>query len=626
MAARSKVSSRRIFLSFSALIMLLMLVVLPNSAIWGQEVTATPTATIAPQFYLASNLAQTYTWDTAAQGPRMPAFFTDIPEVWVGVYVEYSGEDWKRMACSEAPPLTNWECDNWSKAWQDTSDHNTGSGVRCFVTTSYQGITGANICAAVAPGVAVGASSTNKVVSAGSDVVVFPFANAAGVYSFTFIPILYGTGGNTPTPTPVYTSTPSFTPTETETPTPTAIPTCEPGTGLVISEADGGERMLSECLLATATAPPTNTPHPSPTPMPTETPTPTPTPEPCDATINVGAIIYRGPSEDDLHKEATSMISPAPVIAIAYDEEVPPVAWYGVLDADPDRSGYPSWVKSTDTNVTLAGVGCTNLPDQSTQADNNWDDILPPVALAPLIQSSGSGFRGFGIPDVGQYSDNFHCQHPGFDFNGPLGADVNAIADGIVVGMASKYDNTDENGNLKLTRIDAWGATGGGYSVIVRTGNRFVLYGELGEIEDALYIGKRVVAGEKLGNLPFTGFPHVHIDIRGYGSSNSTDGLLRPRFGAINSELNGTYTPLFVVDLMAFVPNQGTSSSVPDTIPSNCPSGPGASYPHLSNSGASLGAMTFGFEANGDVYLGCFNTITGSPSSINQCVSQRPPQ
>jgi hypothetical protein len=180
--------------------------------------TWTPAATAGtpvPMFYLGT--PQSGTFVTSATGARMPFFFTTIPDEWVGTVVEWSGPDWKRMACSEAPPQTTWECDNWLKAWADTSDHRTGSGYHCF-TANYGGADGASICAQVAPGAVVGSSTTNRQHPAGSSVIVFPYANTAGTYTFTIWPIFYG-GAYQPT------AVPTITPTSTQSPTPTLTST-----------------------------------------------------------------------------------------------------------------------------------------------------------------------------------------------------------------------------------------------------------------------------------------------------------------------------------------------------------------------------------------------------------------
>ncbi len=359
-------------------------------------------------------------------------------------------------------------------------------------------------------------------------------------------------------------------------------------------------------------------PTPTPTPTPTFTPTPgvptptpfTPVPGGCDLTITEGGKIRLGPSVDNFIVTIVNSTTQMPAYAKAIDEGS--LTWYGVMDAN--RPGYLSWIADTPYITLSDETACANLPDRSIPPDNNWQDILMTATIsAPPLQEVDNtrNFRGFGIDDAVKYPSVYNCQHPGFDFIPSGGVwTVYAITDGIVVGMGALNDT-------ESTRPDAWGAITGGFSLIVRTGNRFILYGELSQIHPAMYVGERIHAGQEIGQASQTE-GHVHIEIRGYGG-DSTTGLLRPSFGAV--AVDGGQSPLYVADLMAFLPDRGTFFQQYTSVPVVCPN---QVYQYSQYNNANLGNLSFNYIVRDDVSLQCFHIQNGNIYSPNVCGSQQP--
>lgn len=144
---------------------------------------------------------------------------------------------------------------------------------------------------------------------------------------------------------------------------------------------------------------------------------------------------------------------------------------------------------------------------------------------------------------------------------------VFSIAPGIVVGIGDgrsvPIDNqhnhvsqhtwgsaalTDDNGNF----ID-------GYSVIVRTGHLYVVYGHLQSISDRIYVGATVEAGTALGRMGRFRSSHLHIEVRNLYEVLSLNG--QPDDGGnlnvilrtgLNSSTDGAYNR---VGILEYEPN-----------------------------------------------------------------------
>jgi murein DD-endopeptidase MepM/ murein hydrolase activator NlpD len=82
-----------------------------------------------------------------------------------------------------------------------------------------------------------------------------------------------------------------------------------------------------------------------------------------------------------------------------------------------------------------------------------------------------------------------------------------------------------------------------GYSIIVRYKDLYVLYGHLQEIDTAIYVGKAVQAGTKLGKIGKLGEPHLHLEVRSFGVNIREEALVLDNAGRNNRygilKLNG---------------------------------------------------------------------------------------
>jgi hypothetical protein len=134
-----------------------------------------------------------------------------------------------------------------------------------------------------------------------------------------------------------------------------------------------------------------------------------------------------------------------------------------------------------------------------------------------------------------------------------------------------------------------------------------------------IYAGGRISAGQEIGQIS-PAQAHVHIEVRGYGSTTSTTGLLRPRFGAVAKD--GLASPLYVVDLMAFVSSSNRGTLLQQNLSTLVPCTPQYLYSQYDN--ANLGYLVYNYMVRDDVSLQCFNITTGNIYAPNSCISLMP--
>ncbi|MEP7288458.1 MAG: PA14 domain-containing protein [Chloroflexota bacterium] len=372
------------------------------------------------------------------------------------------------------------------------------------------------------------------------------------------------------------------------------------------------------------------TPTPSATAVVTLTPIP---PQSCTLTITVNpnnppANVRRGPSADDLFVTSPAQGTPFAAVAIAHDEQSQ--IWYGFYHPNL-RTQYLSWVVKTSGvyNISqVTGSGCTTLPPMETQPDAaSWSTPTignPQLPLQPNSLDTSKPFRGFGMT-ADDYGFVYKCQHPGFDFpaHSP-GIPVYAIVDGIVVGMGA---------NGQGDRPAKWGATLGGYNLVIRTSGQFVLYGHLGAIEDSLYYGKRVKAGDIVGSLADQeANTHLHIQINAFVVQGDSSASLRPRFGAVMRAVTGASNPLYVTDIMASIPstNRGNNPATAQSATGGtAPCVITTPYPYTIYSNVTLsnvyGDSIFNYYSKNNVATKCFNSsVTGTGGIYATCTSFKP--
>ncbi len=394
------------------------------------------------------------------------------------------------------------------------------------------------------------------------------------------------------------------------------------------------------CVQVPATITPTPTSTPTPTATPTSTPTSTQVPTAvggCKVQIinTLGGNVRRGPSADDLLVIHEAQSAQFDAIARALDEDQQ--TWYGFYHPSL-RSSYISWIVKTPLAPPspqisqLSGTGCGSLPNLPTLPDTSlWGSALGTLQL-PLqpMYILTTPFRGFGMGDDMNYPKIAQCRHNGFDFPANAASiPVYAVIDGIVVGMGSEHDSA-------VARPAAWGATKGGFNLIVRKGGLFVVYGHLASIEDSLYYGKRITAGTLLGTLAeqTKSVPgddtHSHIQVSAFVSQADSTGSLRQRFGAVRQ--SGIANPLYVIDPVFYFPtaNRGGNPSPAQGVINNCPSvSNGTNYPYTNYFGASLsnpfGIRNFDYFSRDDVALKCFHLTNGNIyNTPSYCNSPKP--
>jgi murein DD-endopeptidase MepM/ murein hydrolase activator NlpD len=347
--------------------------------------------------------------------------------------------------------------------------------------------------------------------------------------------------------------------------------------------------------------------------------------------INASGVFVRtGPSADDLSiytgqtklRTGTEFM----IVARADDLYIPNQTWVGFYL--PDRAGFLSWTADTvagSTYVEKTGADCSRLPKLVVQPDTNWGDTLTGQVPYNPVGTFNTGqvpfFRGFGMSDAKSYSSITNCQHPGFDFPSTANMTIRSIYSGIVVGMGRENEQD---------RPAAWGATIGGYNLVIRSGGHFVLYGHLSRIHGSLYYGKRVTAGEEIGILADQGGDtHLHIQITAFNIQDAADKSLRSYFGSIRRSnlVNGedvTTNPTLVTDFIYYVPQSSRGDTPTPAVGTNsgCANG-NANYPYSITTNTSLWITPFGYNTRDSVKLGCFD-FSGSVFLASACLSKHP--
>ncbi|GEM_PF-3346305 len=351
----------------------------------------------------------------------------------------------------------------------------------------------------------------------------------------------------------------------------------------------------------------------------------------CKVTVNAtGVNLRRGPSIDDLSICMLTQGNEFDARAKATDEDGQ--LWYGVVDAI-NRPGYLSWVSANFSSLSPCDISALADRDfsTSTSSDQNWEEALvftnKPLNAFATNDPNGNAFRGFGFVDSDAYSTIPLCAHPGMDFfpssGDAAGTSVLAAVSGTIVGMG-KYDPDP----VKIIPPATWGAVGGGYNIIIRTGRHYVLYGHLESIEPYYYLGAYVYAGERIGSLAVQpSNTHLHLEVRDFATADFTPPVpVRPRFGAVNSTITTGRNPSLATDPILFLPSsqQGSFNST-DNEPT-CTNEIAPEYALDRYNGASIGGASFNYTVRSDLRLKCFNLINGGAGGTEPgfCISPRP--
>ncbi len=402
---------------------------------------------------------------------------------------------------------------------------------------------------------------------------------------------------------------------------------------------------LAECQGLATPVPPTATPAPpTPTLGPTSTPIPgsnlPPVVSGCDVVItNAAAKIRRGPNDLDLRYDWENNTTdlghgtgrfPARVFVVNSDESNR--NWYGFVHPT-WRTNSLSWVADVGAELQDNNGNSCSVPDFTGQylpGNNNWTS--QPMFTAKPFEwfYQGYNFRGFGIPNSLDYSSIPDCAHPGLDFFASTTNDgqtlatqnifVRAMNAGTIVGIGhiSQVSNDASTGqDVHDSSPTKWGTIRsaqlgltGNYNIVIRTGGYFVMYGHLASIEDDLYVGKPINAGDFIGILyDQSDNTHLHMEVRTYPT---TTGEVRAHFGAIE---RASDVPTFVSDPMYFfdVSLRGTGSAFTFANPGCVQNTPFTvnQYQNAKFDSAATGSHLFKYLVRNEVYLMRFDAVNG---------------
>lgn len=184
--------------------------------------------------------------------------------------------------------------------------------------------------------------------------------------------------------------------------------------------------------------------------------------------------------------------------------------------------------------------GVTNATSDYPLGNVPWptQDSVPifsflPISLEQLCSSTRTELHGMGYYVGSGNPYNNPDSHPGVDFFAPAGSNVYSIADnGLVVGIGVEGFDTRSASRWGSASVDE----GTGFSVIVRYGHLYVLYGHLLEINETIFVDKQVNKGDILGSLGTfpDSEPHLHLEVRSYGASVTSGALVQDSQGDDN--------------------------------------------------------------------------------------------
>lgn len=365
--------------------------------------------------------------------------------------------------------------------------------------------------------------------------------------------------------------------------------------------------------------------QPPPTP-PQVQQTPTPTPVQClFATTARQTNLYRAPIPGNPY-EGTIPATPNLTSDGYFVDAILNVLWLRVQNSTQPIPGEMRWVPVepsattmvngvTLTNppqpyinggsLTLAPMvvsACTSDPTQNSQSRYMlpvpevvaWGAPLTPFNTIPVSDAKFcQGFErngthvidGLGFSTLPNAEDLYNGLHPGVDFYAPVDSVVYSIGNGRIVAIGKDFRLSQRN--ITYTSSGNWGGSDlastynsgrGGYNVVIRYGQFYVLYGHLKELDLDIYVGKAVSAGTLLGKLATSSDPnaepHTHVELRllngtvtESGTSVSGSQLIEDRNTNYNSwgilKLGGSQ-PTNVIDVTQFFDPTGSQVLVSD--------------------------------------------------------------
>lgn len=284
---------------------------------------------------------------------------------------------------------------------------------------------------------------------------------------------------------------------------------------------------------------------PTPSPTPTRTPSPTPTPLPSCVFDATTLIYYRAPITGNPRQGTLQYSSTYNFVANQRFVDHTTQIWYRIssveLDSQPGvnqdtvvaNSG-GVWVPSFGSPIS--GYGCNGgnsipLSNMYTMSSHSWSAFSVPFGGWPVdVQSicdtttTPREIHALGIGSPSLYPRNTHTGVDLFVPNSSNNVQVRSLGAGIVVGIGR-----GTSASFPFTHA-YWGAStllvsgqlSDGWSVIVRHGHLFVLYGHLATLDANIWVGRTIPLGTILGTQGSFNDRHLHIEVHSFGSTIAT--------------------------------------------------------------------------------------------------------
>jgi len=161
-----------------------------------------------------------------------------------------------------------------------------------------------------------------------------------------------------------------------------------------------------------------------------------------------------------------------------------------------------------------------NFPDPGEVSFTSLPVSVAQICAADSLETWG----GLGVPVDGLYG--VVGRHYGVDVfsenANTSNVSVFSVAPGIVVGIGEGRSAVEDNNRNHISQ-HSWGSAAltddsnnfvDGYSVIVRSGHLYIVYGHLQAVSDRIYVGAPVGSGTFLGRMGRFRSSHVHVEVR----------------------------------------------------------------------------------------------------------------
>ncbi len=320
----------------------------------------------------------------------------------------------------------------------------------------------------------------------------------------------------------------------------------------------------------------------TPSPSPTFTPSPTPTPSVFCIFEGQYLYPYRAPITNNQPLPQIPYSSQYNLMAThRFVEHVNPLSpnpqiWYYIewaeLDSNPTQNDdIGVWIQAPN-DPPIGGNGCNNgngLPIDSTYTipAHPWSSFTGtfggwPVDISSIchIDTNTEEIHALGInpPSGASYPRGTHNGIDLFVPQAQANIEVRSMSPGIVVGIGYFGDTTNTHAMWGASNQDTGTGDIPGYSVIVRHGHLYVLYGHLASISETIWVGAGVNTGTILGTVGVFNERHLHVEVHSYGDSvgSITEGNTIGETGILPVNLFAAQIVApYVYDIMQFLPD-----------------------------------------------------------------------